>query len=310
MARRVAFQADLLSRLNPATDSTLRLAAEALRRGDAVFFYTPHDLSWSQQGLQALAHPVRHIDLAAGQHEVGAPITLNLATLDVVWVRQDPPFDMAYVASLQLLELLPPAVRVLNNPRAIRDNPEKLLVLRFPKFTPPTLISRDKAAIVAFRAAQGDIVLKPLFGHASHGVFHITPEDGNFSSALELLLARNHEPLIVQKYVPEVRAGDRRILLVAGQPVGVFARVPAVGEARAALRTGATAMKATLTARERDICAALAPVLQAQDLLFVGIDVLGDWLTEINVTSPTGIAQLNALDGVCTEALVWDALEV
>jgi len=309
MALRVAIQMDPLAGANFASDSSIRIAAEAGRRGAAVYFYEAKDLSWQNGRLTAPARRVQNLNPPETTYVAGDVETLDLGAMDVIWVRQDPPFDMAYIASLQLLELVADKVLVLNNPRSIRDAPEKMLVLQFPDLTPPTLITRDRKAVDAFRETHRDIIIKPLNGHAGHGVFHIGAGDENYTSALETLLAANKEPLIVQRYLPEVRAGDRRILLVEGEPVGGFARVPAAGEARAAMRTGSRVEKLELTSREREICAALGPVLRNMGLLFVGIDVIGGYLTEVNVTSPTGIAQAQKLDGVDVAALIWNAIE-
>lgn len=309
MPLQVAIQMDPLAGANFASDSSIRIAAEAERRGAEVYVYEAKDLSWQPGLLSAPARRVQGLNPPEAAYTAGPAETLDLGRMDVIWVRQDPPFDMAYIASLHLLELVADRVLVLNNPRSIRDAPEKMLVLRFPQLTPPTLITRDRAAVDAFREVQRDIIIKPLNGHAGHGVFHIGPGDENYGAALETLLGLSREPLIVQRYLPEVRAGDRRILLVDGAPVGGFARVPAAGEARAAMRTGSRVEKLTLTAREREICAALGPLLREMGLLFVGIDVIGGYLTEVNVTSPTGIAQTLRLDGVDAAALIWDAID-
>ncbi len=309
MALQVAIQMDPLASANFASDSSIRIAAEAGRRGADVYFYEAKDLSWQPGVLSAPAYKVTGLNPPEKSHVVGPRETIDLGGMDVIWVRQDPPFDVAYIASLHLLELIADQVLVLNNPRSIRDAPEKMLVLRFPDFIPPTLITRDRGAVNAFRDAHADIIIKPINGHAGHGVFHIKPDDENFGSAFETLMAATIEPLIVQRYLPEVRQGDRRLILVEGEYVGGFARVPAEGEARAAMRTGSTLEKVILTEREREIIATIGPVLRDMGLLFVGIDVIGGYLTEINVTSPTGIAQANKLDDVQIEALVWNAVE-
>lgn len=305
----VALQIDPIAGLNFANDTSLRLAAEALRRGARVYLYQPDQMSWAEGRVLAQANELRTLDLAGARYELGPKQQLDLGQMNVIWVRQDPPFDAAYIDSLHLLELLDPRVLVLNDPRGVRDSPEKMLVLRYPQFIPPTLITRDPAAVGAFRQTHHDIILKPLNGNASHGVFHLTPGDENLGSACELLLAASREPLIVQKYLPEVRQGDRRVLLVEGEPLGVFARVPAAGDARSATRTGATVVEATLTTREREVCAALAPELRARGLVFTGIDMIGDYLTEINVTSPAGVPLLERLGGPNIAPAIWDAAE-
>jgi glutathione synthase len=229
--------------------------------------------------------------------------------MDVVLMRQDPPFDMAYITATHLLEHVHPTTLVVNDPASVRNAPEKLFVTRFEGLMPPTLITSDRIEILSFRAEHGDIIVKPLFGNGGSGVFRVTPDDENLNALLEMFTLLYREPLIVQRYLPEVRVGDKRIILIEGEPVGAVLRVPAKGEARANLHAGATAVKSQLTPREREICTAIGPTLRQQGLLFVGIDVIGDYLTEINVTSPTGIQEINRLDGTKLETLVWDAIE-
>ena len=245
-----------------------------------------------------------------GRHfTLGAEETLDLATLDVILMRQDPPFDMAYITGTHLLEHVREEVLVVNDPVSVRNAPEKLFATHFDGLMPPTLITSDREAIVAFRREHGEIILKPLFGNGGAGVFRLSPEDENLNALLELFTGLYREPIIVQRYLPEVRQGDKRIILVEGEPLGAVLRVPPAGEARANLHVGGTAVKTTLTPRERDICAAIGPALRAQGLLFVGIDVIGEYLTEINVTSPTGIQEIDRLDGVRLEEPIWDAIE-
>ncbi|MBE7158367.1 MAG: glutathione synthase, partial [Rhodospirillales bacterium] len=239
----------------------------------------------------------------------GAAETLDLGEIDVVLLRQDPPFDMAYITATHLLEHVHPRTLVVNDPRAVRDAPEKLLVTHFPDLMPPTLISWDVNAIRAFRAEYQDIIVKPLFGNGGAGVFRIKPDDENLSSLLEMHFARSREPLMFQRYEPAVRVGDKRVILVDGEPVGAINRVPAQGEARSNMHVGGRPEKTTLTAREREICAAIGPTLRQQGLIFVGIDVIGDYLTEINVTSPTGLQEVARLDGVHIEKAIWDNIE-
>lgn len=309
MALQVAIQMDPVAGVNFASDSSIRIAAEAACRGAEVYVYEPQNLSWQPGLLSAPAQRIGDFDLPTAKHTLGPVETLDLGGMDVIWVRQDPPFDEAYITSLHLLELVADKVLVLNNPRSIRDCPEKLLVLRFPELTPPTLITRDRKAMNDFREAHRDIILKPVNGHAGHGVFHLGPDDENFGSALETLLAANKEPLIMQRYLPEVRSGDRRIILVEGEPMGVFARIPVAGDARAALRTGSRVERSSLTEREVHICQTIGPLLRERGLVFVGIDVIGGYLTEINVTSPTGIAQMDRFEGISIAAKIWDAVE-
>ncbi|HUE18303.1 MAG TPA: glutathione synthase, partial [Stellaceae bacterium] len=240
---------------------------------------------------------------------LGKVETLDLARMDVVLMRQDPPFDMAYITATHLLEHVRGKTLIVNDPVAVRNAPEKIFATHFPGLMPETLITSDRAAIEAFRAKHGDIILKPLFGNGGVGVFRLRPEDENLNALLEIFTQLYREPIIVQRYLPAVREGDKRIILIEGEPVGAVLRVPAKGEARANLHVGGTAKKTSLTAREHDICAAIGPTLRKLGLVFVGIDVIGDYLTEINVTSPTGIQEIDRLDKVKLEALVWDAIE-
>jgi glutathione synthase len=240
---------------------------------------------------------------------LGEAVMLDLAAMDIILMRQDPPFDMAYITATHLLEHVRAKTLVVNDPVSVRNAPEKLFATHFDGLMPPTLITSDRDAVIDFRREHGEIILKPLFGNGGAGVFRLTPEDENINALLELFTRLYREPIIVQRYLPEVREGDKRIILVDGEPAGAVLRVPAKGEARANLHVGGKAVKATLTPRERAICAAIGPTLRAQGLLFVGIDVIGDFLTEINVTSPTGIQEINRLGGVALEAAIWDAIE-
>jgi glutathione synthase len=229
--------------------------------------------------------------------------------MDVVLMRQDPPFDMAYITATHVLEHVSGKVLVVNDPAAVRNAPEKLFATHFSGLMPPTLVSSDRDAILAFRRRHGDIILKPLFGNGGAGVFRVKPDDENFNALLESFAVFYREPIVVQRYLPEIRRGDKRIILVDGEPAGAVLRVPPKGEARANLHVGGKALKTRLSAREREICAAIGPRLRDQGLVFVGIDVIGDYLTEINVTSPTGIQEINRLTGSAIEKLVWDAIE-
>jgi glutathione synthase len=245
-----------------------------------------------------------------GKHfTLGQPETLDLATMDVVLLRQDPPFDMAYITTTHLLEHVHPRTLVVNDPVHVRNAPEKLFITHFEGVLPPTLITSDKVEVEAFRAEHKDIVLKPLFGNGGAGVFHLRPDDENLSSLLEMFTLMYREPIIVQRYLPEVREGDKRIILVDGEAKGAVLRVPIKGEARANLHAGADARKTTLTRRERELCEKIGPALKQRGLIFVGIDVIGDYLTEINVTSPTGIQQIDRFDNANLSASIWDAIE-
>ncbi len=305
----VAIQMDPIEGVDINADSTFALALEAQARGHALWHYLPQDLSFNHGRLTARARRLQ-VRRQVGDHfSLGAFEPLDLAGVDVVLMRQDPPFDMAYITATHLLEHVHPATLVVNDPTSVRNAPEKLFVTHFAELMPPTLITSDKAEIVAFREAQGDIIVKPLFGNGGAGVFHLTPEDENLGALLELFTELYREPIIVQRYLPQVRQGDKRIILVDGEPVGAINRVPAKGEARSNMHVGGRAEKAELTARDREICRALGPTLRAQGLIFVGIDVIGDYLTEINVTSPTGIQEIDRFDGVNLSALIWDAIE-
>jgi glutathione synthase len=309
MSLTVAFQMDPLESINIETDSSFMMALEALRRGHALLHYLPRQLSLNGNRLSAVVRPFT-VQRERGAHfTAGAPERIDLAAVDVVMMRQDPPFDMSYITATHMLEHVQPGTLVLNDPAAVRNAPEKLFVTHFPDLMPPTLITSDKDAILEFRAEHKDIIVKPLFGNGGAGVFHLKPDDENLGALLETFTLLYREPVIVQRYLPEIRQGDKRIILIEGEPVGAVSRVPQAGEARANFHAGGSAQATTLTPRERDICAAIGPTLRAQGLVFVGIDVIGDWMTEINVTSPTGIQEINRLDGVQLERTLWDAIE-
>jgi glutathione synthase len=290
-------------------DSTFALALEAQARGHGLFHYLTEDLALRDGRVTARARPLQ-VRREAGNHfSFGAPETLDLAGLDVVLMRQDPPFDMAYITATHILEHIHPQTLVVNDPVSVRNAPEKLFVTHFEGVMPPTLITSSREEINAFRAEHKDIIVKPLYGNGGAGVFHIRPDDENLNSLLEMFDDLYREPIIAQRYLPEVRLGDKRIILVDGEAVGAINRVPAEGEARSNMHVGGRAEKIGLTPRERDICAAIGPSLREQGLIFVGIDVIGDYLTEINVTSPTGIQEIDRFDGVNLSALIWDAIE-
>jgi len=309
MGLNVAIQMDPIESVNIDADSTFVLALEAQRRGHTLHHYLPHDMSLRHGKLVAHVRPLT-VRREPGNHfTLGSREVVELARFDVVLMRQDPPFDMAYITSTHLLEHIHPKTLVVNDPAHVRNAPEKLFVTHFPELMPPTLISSHPEEIRAFRAEHRDIIVKPLFGNGGAGVFHITPDDENLNALLEMFTQLGREPVIVQRYLPDIRQGDKRVILVDGVAVGAVSRVPAKGEARANLHVGGKATKTSLTARERDICAAIGPELKARGLVFVGIDVIGDYLTEINVTSPTGIQEINRLDGAALERQIWDAIE-
>ena len=309
MSLAVAIQMDAMNSIDIAGDSTFALALEGQARGHALFHYLPADLSLQQGRVIARARPLQVRPEAGNHYTLGAAELLDLATLDVVLMRQDPPFDMSYITATHLLEHIHPGTLVVNDPVHVRNAPEKLFVTHFENVMPPTLITCDAALVHEFRAEYSDIIVKPLFGNGGAGVFHIGPDDENLNALLEMFTGLYREPIIVQKYLPEVRQGDKRIILVDGVAAGAVSRVPAAGEARANLHVGARAEKTELTPREQKICAAIGPALRERGLIFVGIDVIGDFLTEINVTSPTGIMEINQLDDAHLDALVWDAIE-
>ncbi|MFM2130577.1 MAG: glutathione synthase [Pseudomonadota bacterium] len=310
MSLAVAFQMDPLERINPAADSTYMLALEAVKRKHALYHYLPQDLSLSQGRVSARARSFTARRDPARPFDTGKEEVIDLAALDVVLMRQDPPFDMAYITATHLLEHVHPETLVVNDPVRVRNAPEKLFVTHFAELMPPTLITSDRASILEFRDEYRDIIIKPLFGNGGAGVFHVQPGDENLNALLELFTQLYREPVVVQKYLPDVRKGDKRIILIDGEAAGAVNRVPASGEARANLHVGGRAEKASLTTRERDICAAIGPTLREHGLVFVGIDVIGDYLTEINVTSPTGIQEINRFDGVNLESRIWDAIEL
>jgi glutathione synthase len=309
MSLAVAIQMDPMDSIDIDADSTFSLALEAQRRDHALFHYLPRDLGFRNGRVLAR---VRRLSVRrkAGDHfTLGAPELIDLATMDVVLMRQDPPFDLAYITATHLLDHIHPDTLVVNDPTEVRNAPEKLLVTHFGELMPETLITSDRALINEFRAEMKDIIVKPLFGNGGAGVFHIAPGDENLNALLEMFAQIAPEPVMVQRYLPEVRQGDKRIILVDGVAVGALNRVPAAGEARSNLHVGGEARPAPLTKRDREICEAIGPTLKQRGLVFVGIDVIGDYLTEINVTSPTGIQQINRFDGVSVESLIWDAIE-
>jgi glutathione synthase len=306
MSLAVAIQMDPIERIDIDADSTFVLALEAQRRGHGLYHYLPTDLSYDHGRVKAQARPLE-VRRERGSHcTLGAAAMLDLR---IVLMRQDPPFDLNYVATTHLLERLRPDTLVVNDPVAVRNAPEKLFVTHFADLMPPTLITYRREEIKAFRAEHKDIILKPLYGNAGAGVFHIRPDDENLNSLLDLLAQTVREPLMVQRYLPEIKQGDKRIVLIDGEPGGAVNRIPPAGDARANLHVGGRAQKATLSKRDVEICEVLGPVLREQGLVFVGIDVIGGWLTEINVTSPTGLQEINRFDGVSLEARIWDAIE-
>ncbi len=309
MPLKVAFQMDPIGAVNIDADSTFRLAEEAQARGHELFFYTPDHLAF-QNGTVTARGQSMTVRRVRGDHVTLGEVTeVDLADWDVVWLRQDPPFDMGYITTTHILERIHPDTLVVNDPFWVRNYPEKLLVLQFPDLIPPTTIARDLETLRAFRHTHGDMILKPLYGNGGAGVFKLDKSDRNLSSLHEMFTGMNREPLIAQKFLPDVAAGDKRVILVDGEAVGAINRVPQEGETRSNLHVGGRAERAELTARDREICAAIGPLLREKGQIFVGIDVIGGWLTEINVTSPTGIQELERFDGVNIAGRIWDAVE-
>ncbi len=309
MTLNVAIQMDPIESININADSTFVLALEAQKRGYTLYHYLPRKLSFREGKVTARARTLK-VRREQGNHfEFGPEQELDLSTMDVVLMRQDPPFDMAYITATHVLEHIHPKTLVVNDPVSVRNAPEKLFVTHFEGVMPPTLITADVEDIKAFRRDHKDIIVKPLYGNGGAGVFHIRPDDENLGALLEMFTTTWREPVIVQRYVPEVRQGDKRIILVDGKAVGAINRVPAAGEARSNMHVGGRPEKTLLTKREQEICDIIGPALKERGLIFTGIDVIGDFLTEINVTSPTGIQEINRFDGSALEALVWDAIE-
>jgi glutathione synthase len=290
-------------------DSTFIMALEAQARGHKLYHYLPEDLAFKNGSVSAGVRPLEVRFERNNCFTLGSQEWVNLSTFDVILMRQDPPFDMAYITATHLLEFVHPETLVVNNPASVRNAPEKIFVGHFPDLMPPTLITTNREQIIQFREEYKDIIIKPLFGNGGAGVFHVTPSDENLNSLLEMFAQIYREPIIVQRYEPAVRNGDKRIILIDGKPVGALNRIPAKGESRSNLHVGGTAKKSALTNREKEICEALGPTLKEQGLIFVGIDVIGDYITEINVTSPTCLQEINRFDSVNLEADIWDCIQ-
>lgn len=309
MTLSIAVQMDHIASIKIAGDSTFALLLEAQRRGHTLFHYTPERLRLRGGTVSAVLEPLTVRDEQADYFTLGEGEVTDLSSTDVVLLRQDPPFDMAYVTTTHMLERIHPETLVVNNPAEVRNAPEKLFVMEFPELMPETLITRDAAAIRAFRKEFGDIVMKPLYGNGGQGVFRVKPEDENFGSLMDLFTSQFREPWVVQRYLPAVRAGDKRIILVDGVFAGAVNRVPAPDDLRSNMVRGGAAETTQLTDREREICETIGPELKRRGLLFVGIDVIGGNLTEINVTSPTGLRAIRRLGGPDIAAVIWDAIE-
>ena len=310
MSLKIAFQMDPIENVDINADSSFRIAEEAQFRGHELFYYTPDKLAFEEGHVTAKGHRVEL------RRELGNHVTLqpeekiDLANWDVVWLRQDPPFDMGYITTTHILDMIHPDTLVVNDPMWVRNFPEKLLVLQFPDLTPPTTIARDIETLKAFKDKHQDIILKPLYGNGGAGVFRLDAADRNMESLHELFSGINNEPLIAQKFLPDVSSGDKRVILVNGEPVGAINRIPADGETRSNMHVGGRPEKVSLSDRDRKICAEIGPLLREKGQILVWIDVIGGSLTEINVTSPTGIQELERFDGVNVAEKIWQAIEV
>ncbi len=306
----VAVQMDPITRIRIAGDSTFALLLEAQERGHRLLHYTPDRLQMAGARVLAMAEPLSVEDVEGDHARLGVASLVDLATVDVVLLRQDPPFDLAYVTTTHLLERIHPQTLVVNDPRGVRDAPEKLFVMDFPELMPPTLIARDRAAIESFRAEHGEVVMKPLYGFGGAAVFKVAVQDPNFGSLFDLFTTTLREPWVIQKFLPAVAKGDKRIILVDGEAKGAVNRVPASEDIRSNMVRGGAPKETDLTPREREICATIGPELKRRGLLFAGIDVIDGYLTEINVTSPTGIRAIQRLGGPNLAAAIWDAIEM
>ncbi|QHQ35924.1 glutathione synthase [Algicella marina] len=309
MPLKIAAQMDPITAIDIRGDSTFRIMEEAAARGHELFYYTPDKLIFDEGRVMAEGWHVEVQRVEGGHVTFGAAETVDLADWDVVWLRQDPPFDMSYITTTHILERIHPETLVVNDPFWVRNYPEKLLVLEFPDLTPPTMIARDLSALKRFKAKYGDIILKPLYGNGGAGVFRLDPGDRNLNSLHELFAGINREPLIAQQFLPDVAKGDKRVILVDGEAVGAINRVPAEGETRSNMHVGGRAEPVELSDRDREICARIGPLLKEKGQIFVGIDVIGGMLTEINVTSPTGLMELERFSGENVTAKIWEAIE-
>jgi glutathione synthase len=300
---------DPIEKIDIAGDSTFAMALEAQNRGHTLIYYGPRDLTFREGKVTARIRPLTVRAVKGDHFALGQPRVFDLSQADVVLMRQDPPFDMAYITATHVLEHIHPKTLVVNDPGHVRNAPEKIFVTQFRDLMPPTLITTDRAEINEFRAEHKDIILKPLYGNGGAGVFRVKPDDENLGALLEMFTQFYREPVIVQRYLPDVRKGDKRIILVDGEFAGAINRVPAKGEARSNMHVGGRPEATTLTKREQEICTALAPELKKRGLIFTGIDVIGDYLTEINVTSPTGILEVRRFGGPDIAKLIWDVIE-
>lgn len=309
MALKVAVQMDHISTVNITGDTTFALSLEAQKRGHELYHYTPDRLSMRDGVVSARVEKMEVRDVKGDHYTLGEAVRRDLSEMDVVLLRQDPPFDMNYITTTHLLERIHPKTLVVNDPAWVRNSPEKIFVTEFPDLMPETLITKDPQEVMDFRREFGDIILKPLYGNGGAGVFHLADGDRNLTSLLEMFGQLFREPFIAQRYLKDVRAGDKRIILIDGEPVGAINRVPSETDARSNMHVGGRAEQSKLTPREREICERIGPSLKERGFILVGIDVIGDYMTEINVTSPTGIREIQRFDGTNIAALFWDAVE-
>ena len=309
MPLKVAVQMDHVSTIAIAGDTSFALSLEAQRRGHQLFHYTPDRLSMQDGKVFARIEEMRVRDEKANHFTLGEAVRTDLSEMDVILLRQDPPFDMNYITTTHLLERIHPGTLVINDPAWVRNSPEKIFVTEFPDLMPETLITKDPQEVAAFRDAHGDVIVKPLYGNGGAGIFHMAEADRNLASLLEMFGQLFREPYIVQRYLKDVRKGDKRIILIDGEAVGAINRVPAEHDSRSNMHAGGRAEKTELTAREHEICERIGPSLRERGFILVGIDVIGDYMTEINVTSPTGIREIKRFGGADVAALFWDAVE-
>ncbi len=308
MTKKIAIQMDPIAHIDITGDTTFALALEAQARGYELYYYEPDQLFMRDGDIFAQLRPLRVADMVGAHFELGDAHVTPLLEMDVVLLRQDPPYDMHYLSTTYLLERIHPHCLVVNDPKSVRDMPEKLFSTAYKGLMPPTLISRDRGSLQEFRAEFGDVIIKPLYGNGGAGIFRIKSDDENFAALLDMFLAQR-EPVIAQKYLPEIRQGDKRIILVEGEAVGALNRIPKQGDARANIHVGGTTQAATLTDRDKDIVAAIGADLKHAGIIFAGIDVIGDYLTEVNVTSPTCVREIKDFGGADIASLIWDAID-
>ena len=310
MSLRIAFQMDPIDKINITEDTTFRIAEEAQKRGHELFYFLPQDLTYIENQLVARARTLK-VRRSVGNHfTLGPTEKLSLVNdVDIIWLRQDPPFDMSYITTTHLLDFLVGKTLVVNNPFWVRNFPEKILVLNYPDLTPPTMVGCDVGMFKAFRKMHGDTIVKPLYGNGGAGIFKIGKDDPNLSSLIELFHNISREPIIMQKFLPDVKLGDKRVILVDGLPVGAINRVPIQGEIRSNMHVGGKALQVDLTSRDLEICKTVGPLMKEKGQILVGLDIIGDMLTEINLTSPTGVQELERFNNINVAKKVWECLE-